>query len=43
MAEKRKLFEDVGGAATARAKAITGGIDRNRNSARGAIRVWFLR
>lgn len=40
MAEKRKLFEEVG--TVERAEVQTGVIDRGRNTARGAIRVWLM-
>ncbi|WP_341235316.1 heme A synthase [uncultured Sulfitobacter sp.] len=42
MAEKRKLFEEVGDAQAARPVAQTGVIDRGRGGARGAIRVWLF-
>ncbi len=42
MAGKRKLFEEVGDAQTARPVAQTGGIDRGRGGARGAIRIWLF-
>jgi len=42
MAEKRKLFEEVGDAQSARPVAQTGGIDRGRGGARGAIRIWLF-
>jgi len=42
MAEKRKLFEEVGDAQAARPVAQTGGIDRGRGGARGAIRIWLF-
>ena len=42
MAEKRKLFEEVGSADAARPVASTGVIDRGRSTARGAIRVWLM-
>ena len=42
MAEKRKLFEEVGDAQAARPVANTGVIDRGRGGARGAIRVWLF-
>jgi heme a synthase len=42
MAEKRKLFEEVGDARAARPVAQTGVIDRGRGGARGAIRVWLF-
>ncbi|NEK22266.1 heme A synthase [Sulfitobacter sp. JBTF-M27] len=42
MAEKRKLFEEVGSAEAAKPVAQTGVIDRGRRSARGAIRVWLM-
>ena len=35
MAEKRKLFEDVG-------EAQAGGIDRGRGGARRGIRIWLF-
>jgi cytochrome c oxidase assembly protein subunit 15 len=41
MAEKRKLFEEVG-EATPQEAVKTGVIDRGRNTARGAIRVWLM-
>ncbi len=42
MAEKRKLFEDVGAAQATRPVAQPGAIDRGRGGARGAIRVWLM-
>ncbi len=42
MAEKRKLFEEVGTTEKARAPAQTGLIDAGRGGARGAIRVWLM-
>ena len=42
MAEKRKLFEEVGDAQAARPVAQTGVIDRGRGGARGAIRIWLF-
>ncbi len=42
MAEKRKLFEEVGAAEAARPVAQTGLIDRGRSTARGAIRIWLM-
>ncbi|MFK7835677.1 MAG: heme A synthase [Sulfitobacter sp.] len=42
MAEKRKLFEEVGTPEAARPVAQTGVIDRGRSTARGAIRVWLM-
>jgi heme a synthase len=42
MAKNRKLFEEVGEAEAARPVAQTGGIDRGRGGARGAIRVWLM-
>jgi heme a synthase len=42
MAEKRKLFEEVGDAQAARPVANAGMIDRGRGGARGAIRVWLF-
>ncbi len=42
MAEKRKLFEEVGDAQAARPVANTGVIDRGRGGARGAIRIWLF-
>lgn len=42
MAEKRKLFEEVGSAEAAKPVAQTGVIDRGRSTARGAIRVWLM-
>jgi cytochrome c oxidase assembly protein subunit 15 len=42
MAEKRKLFEEVGSAEAAKPVAQTGVIDRGRRSARGAIRIWLM-
>jgi cytochrome c oxidase assembly protein subunit 15 len=42
MAEKRKLFEEVGSGDAARPVAQTGVIDRGRSTARGAIRVWLM-
>lgn len=42
MAEKRKLFEDVGETGTARPVAQTGVIDRGRGAGRRAMRVWLM-
>ncbi len=42
MAEKRKLFEEVGSPEAAKPVAQTGVIDRGRSSARGAIRIWLM-
>ncbi len=42
MAEKRKLFEEVGSAEAAKPVATTGVIDKGRSTARGAIRVWLM-
>ena len=42
MAEKRKLFEEVGSAEAAKPVAQTGVIDRGRSTARGAMRVWLM-
>tara|TARA_R110002074_G_scaffold105459_3_gene227795 strand:- start:14169 stop:15317 length:1149 start_codon:yes stop_codon:yes gene_type:complete len=42
MAEKRKLFEEVGAAEPVRPVVETGVIDRGRGGARGAIRVWLM-
>jgi len=42
MAEKRKLFEDVGTAQPVRPVVETGVIDRGRGGARRAIRVWLM-
>lgn len=42
MAGKRKLFEEVGEAQAARPVVQTGGIDRGRGGARGAIRIWLF-
>jgi cytochrome c oxidase assembly protein subunit 15 len=42
MAQTRKLFEEVGDAQAARPVAQTGGIDRGRGGARGAIRIWLF-
>ena len=42
MAEKRKLFEEVGEAKRPETPARTGMIDRGRRGARGAIRVWLM-
>ena len=42
MAEKRKLFEEVGSAETARPVVQTGVIDRGRGAGRRAIRVWLM-
>ena len=42
MAEKRKLFEEVGEAQTARPVAQTGVIDRGRGAGRRAMRVWLM-
>ncbi|WP_417721243.1 heme A synthase [Salipiger sp.] len=41
MAEKRKLFEEVG-AAPSKAAPAGGMIDRGRGGARGAIRIWLM-
>lgn len=40
MAEKRKLFEEV--QTDTRPEVVTGGIDRARRGARGAIRIWLM-
>lgn len=40
MAEKRKLFEEV--QTDIRPEVVTGGIDRAKRGARGAIRVWLM-
>jgi len=40
MAEKRKLFEEV--QTDTRPEVVTGGIDRAKRGARGAIRVWLM-
>lgn len=42
MAQKRKLFEEVGANEAARPVVETGVIDRGRGGARGAIRVWLM-
>ena len=42
MAEKRKLFEEVGSAEAAKPMAQTGVIDRGRRGSRGAIRIWLM-
>lgn len=42
MAEKRKLFEEVGTPDAARPVVETGAIDRGRGGARGAIRIWLM-
>ncbi|WP_289082513.1 heme A synthase [uncultured Sulfitobacter sp.] len=42
MAEKRKLFEEVGDAQVVRPPADTGMIDRGRGGARGTIRLWLF-
>ncbi len=42
MAEKRKLFEEVGSIEADKPVAQTGVIDRGRSTARGAIRVWLM-
>jgi cytochrome c oxidase assembly protein subunit 15 len=42
MAEKRKLFEEVGTADPARPVAQTGVIDRGRGGARKSIRAWLM-
>ncbi|KZX98268.1 MULTISPECIES: heme A synthase [unclassified Sulfitobacter] len=42
MAEKRKLFEEVGAPQQARPVAKTGVIDAGRGGARGAVRIWLL-
>ncbi|MEP5731826.1 MAG: heme A synthase [Sulfitobacter sp.] len=42
MAEKRKLFEEVGADEAAKAVVHTGVIDRGRGMARGAIRLWLV-
>tara|TARA_R110002049_G_scaffold23545_10_gene83689 strand:- start:75649 stop:76803 length:1155 start_codon:yes stop_codon:yes gene_type:complete len=42
MAEKRKLFEEVGSDQPNRTPLQTGGIDRGRGGARGAIRIWLM-
>jgi len=42
MAEKRKLFEEVGTLEEANPVVQTGVIDKGRSSARGAIRVWLM-
>jgi cytochrome c oxidase assembly protein subunit 15 len=41
MSSKRKLFEEVGSAEAARPAVQPGLIDRGRQGARGAIRVWL--
>jgi cytochrome c oxidase assembly protein subunit 15 len=40
MAEKRKLFEEV--QTDTRPEVVTGGIDRAKRGARGAIRLWLM-
>ncbi len=42
MAEKRKLFEEVGTPEAAKPVVQTGVIDRGRSTARGAIRIWLM-
>lgn len=42
MAEKRKLFEDVAEGETTKPVAQTGVIDRGRQGARGAFRIWLM-
>ncbi|WP_323768419.1 heme A synthase [Marinovum sp.] len=42
MAEKRKLFEEVGATKRPETAARTGMIDSGRRGARGAIRVWLM-
>jgi len=42
MAEKRKLFEEVGTAGPSRPPVQSGVIDRGRGGARGAIRIWLM-
>ncbi len=42
MAEKRKLFEEVGSGARAADSPAGGMIDAGRRGARGAIRVWLM-
>ena len=42
MAEKRKLFEEVGTAGPSRPPVQAGVIDRGRGGARGAIRIWLM-
>ena len=42
MAEKRKLFEEVGTDQPSRAPVQTGGIDKGRGGARGPIRIWLM-
>lgn len=42
MAEKRKLFEEVGAERRVDAARETGMIDRGRRGARGAVRVWLM-
>ncbi len=42
MAEKRKLFEEVEGTTSDRPQAQTGIIDRGRDGARRAIRIWLM-
>lgn len=42
MAEKRKLFEEVGAEQSTRPVAETGVIDKGRGGARGAIRIWLM-
>jgi cytochrome c oxidase assembly protein subunit 15 len=42
MAEKRKLFEEVGEAEAAKPVAQIGVIDRGKGAGRGAMRVWLM-
>jgi len=42
MAEKRKLFEEVGTDRSAAPKPAGGVIDRTRSGARGAVRLWLM-
>ncbi|WP_273521609.1 heme A synthase [Rhodosalinus sediminis] len=42
MAEKRKLFEEVGEGAPAQAAPRGGMLDAGRRGARGAVRVWLM-
>lgn len=42
MAEKRKLFEEVEGTTSDRPQAQTGIINRGRDGARRAIRIWLM-
>ena len=42
MAKKRAIFEDVTGAEAVRPALQTGGIDRAKPGARGAIRLWLM-